>query len=231
MLAVAAAAIAAGAIVAAVTGGGSHHGARSASVHANGQSARLSTPGELALAADYLDITRTQLQKELQSGRTLAQIADATSGKSASGLVDAIASARAVPLSATARAQGLSQAREQRRLARLRRRIKSQVNRSDRRTSRSQTRPPVDLAAAYLGVSAQALRGELASGRSLARIAAATPGKSAGALIDALVSARTAAIKAAAASGKIAQATATALLSTVRQDITGEVDRTRSPTS
>jgi hypothetical protein len=226
MLAVAAAAIAAGAIVAAVTSGASHHGARSA--HATGHAGRVGTPGELALAANYLGMTRTQLQKELQSGRTLAQIANATSGKSAAGLVDAIASTRAARLSAIASAQKLPRAKENRMLARLRRRIKAQVNRTDRTAGRLATNA-VDLAAAYLGVSAQALRGELASGRSLAQIAAGTPGKSEAALIDALVSARTAAIKAAATSGKIAQATETTLLATARQAITGEVDRARSP--
>jgi hypothetical protein len=230
MLAVAVAAIAAAAIVAAVTSGAGHHSVRSASAHATGQPGRLSTPGDLALAADYLGMTRTQLQKQLQSGQTLAQIANATRGKSAAGLIDAIASTRSGRLSAIASVQKLPPTTQKRMLARLRRRIEAQVNRTDRTTGRLPTNAAVDLAAAYLGVGAQALRGELASGRSLAQIAAATPGKSAAALIDALVSARTAAIKAAAASGKIAQATETALLATARQAITREVDRVRSPT-
>jgi hypothetical protein len=229
MLAVAVAAIAAAAIVAAVTSGAGHHGARSAGAHATGQPGRASTPGDLALAADYLGMTRTQLQKQLQSGRTLAQIANATSGKSAAGLVDAIAGTRAARLSAIASVQKLPPAKEKRMLARLRRRIEARVSRTDRTAGRLPTHAAVDLAAAYLGVGAQALRGELASGRSLAQIAAATPGKSAAALIDALVSARTAAIKAAVTSGKIAQATATTLLGTARQVITREVDRMPSP--
>jgi hypothetical protein len=226
MLAVAAAAIAAGAIVAAVTSGGGHHGARSASAHAAGRSGRPSATGELALAADYLGMTRTQLQKELQSGRTLAQIAKATSGKSAAGLVDALVRARAARLSAAVGAQKLSRATEQRRLASLRRRIEARVKRSDR----SGTRSYAELAAAYLGVRAQALRGELAAGRSLAQIAAATPGRSAAGLIDALARARIAALKAALASGEITQATETTLRASVRRLVTAQVERTQSPT-
>ena len=47
----------------------------------------------LATAAGYLGLTPQQLITQLQTGKTLAQIADATSGKSASGLIDALAAA------------------------------------------------------------------------------------------------------------------------------------------
>ena len=48
-------------------------------------------PGDdLAAAATYLGISQSTLQSDLQSGKTLAQIADATSGKSASGLIAAL---------------------------------------------------------------------------------------------------------------------------------------------
>ena len=40
---------------------------------------------DLADAATYLGITETALETALQSGKTLAQVADATSGKSAAG--------------------------------------------------------------------------------------------------------------------------------------------------
>ena len=51
-------------------------------------------PGpELAAAATYLGISGDTLRSDLQSGKTLAQIADATSGKSASGLIDALVAA------------------------------------------------------------------------------------------------------------------------------------------
>lgn len=46
--------------------------------------------GELNTAATYLGISTTDLQTKLQSGQTLAQIANATAGKSVGGLIQAI---------------------------------------------------------------------------------------------------------------------------------------------
>jgi hypothetical protein len=45
---------------------------------------------DLAAAAAYLGITQDALVTQLQSGKTLAQIANATSGKSAAGLIAAL---------------------------------------------------------------------------------------------------------------------------------------------
>jgi hypothetical protein len=62
--------------------------------------------GRLATTvADYLAITPAQLRTELRSGKTLAQLADATPGKSSSGLVDAIVAVRKQRI-AKARAAG-----------------------------------------------------------------------------------------------------------------------------
>lgn len=49
--------------------------------------------GELSAAASYLGIGTSTLFQDLRNGKTLAQIADATSGKSASGLIDALVQA------------------------------------------------------------------------------------------------------------------------------------------
>jgi hypothetical protein len=46
--------------------------------------------GSPAAAATYLGISRSALQTQLQAGKTLAQIANATSGKSAAGLIAAL---------------------------------------------------------------------------------------------------------------------------------------------
>jgi len=46
--------------------------------------------GGLDAAATYLGVTADALRTQLASGKTLAQIANATSGKSASGLIDAL---------------------------------------------------------------------------------------------------------------------------------------------
>jgi hypothetical protein len=59
---------------------------------------------DLATAATYLGISPAQLSSELSPAKTLAQIADATPGKSAAGLTEALIAARKARLaSATAR--------------------------------------------------------------------------------------------------------------------------------
>ncbi len=50
--------------------------------------------GSFPAAATYLGISQTQLFADLRSGKTLAQIASSTSGKSASGLIDAMVAAQ-----------------------------------------------------------------------------------------------------------------------------------------
>ncbi|MGZ4351942.1 MAG: hypothetical protein ACXVZ4_00230 [Gaiellaceae bacterium] len=47
----------------------------------------------LATAATYLGVTEAQLQTQLQAGKSLADVAKATSGKSVSGLEDALVAA------------------------------------------------------------------------------------------------------------------------------------------
>jgi hypothetical protein len=221
MLAVAAAAVVAGAIVAGVSAsGGSHHHTRSALTRGAGPG--VPRPSELAAAASYLGITTTQLRKELQSGRTLAQIADATSGRSAAGLIDALVSPKAARLRAAVNANGPSAARDAKKLTRLRRRVTAKVD-------GAVGYPGLSASARYLGVSAAQLLSELHAGRSLAQIANATAGRSAAGLIGARVSAREAQLRAAVASGSITRKTEHALLSGLRARVAGEVDRTPSP--
>ena len=205
MLAIALAAVAAGAIIA-ITGGG-HGSASSVRARANGASAAAAS--EIVLAASYLGVTPTQLRKQMQSGRTLAQVANATGGKSAAGLLSALVSAKAGRLRTTAAAKKLTPKQEQTRLASLRTRIHAQINRL--RADRVPGYIGLAATARYLGVSASQLRAQLLSGRSLAQIAAATPGKSASGLIDARVSAREVTLKAALASGEITRAHASVL--------------------
>ena len=66
-------------------------------------------PG-LAAAATYLGLTQAELQTALQSGKTLAQIANATDGKSAAGLIDALVAAEKTKLAAAVTAGKLTQA-------------------------------------------------------------------------------------------------------------------------
>jgi hypothetical protein len=222
MIAIAAAAIAAGVIVAATSSGGGGHGGRAGARARAAAAARASGRSEKQAAADYLGLTKTQLRKQLRSGRTLAQIADATGGKSATGLIEALVSARAAQLNAEVAAKKLSPGTERSQLARLRRRLTVQLERTPGYSN-------LPVSARYLGISAARLRADLHAGRSLAQVAAATPGRSSAGLIDARVSAREAALAAALASGKLSQAAERALASGLRQRVTSEVERKPTP--
>ncbi len=217
MIVLAAAAVLAAVIVAASSGGGGsrHHSARA---HPDSASAGAS---ELAIAASYLGLPRAQLRKELRSGQSLAQIASTTRGKSTVGLIAALVRARAGQLdgASAAGAKPTSRTPSKSQLASLRRRVKRQVNR---------VRGYIGLAAIgrYLGFSTARLHAELESGHSLAQIASAIPGKSPAGLIAARVSAREAVVKAALTSGRISQSTEKTLLSSLRQRVEAEVDRT-----
>ena len=98
----------------AATGGGKgpHHG-----------------PGDdLAAAASYLGITSAQLVSDLQSGQTPAQVANATSGKSAAGLVAALVTHETAELDAAVTAGKLTSAQEQTLLANLQQRFTDFAN-------------------------------------------------------------------------------------------------------
>jgi hypothetical protein len=140
MLALAVSALAAGAVLATAAAGdrapGPARTAHSAHVHARrahakGRRHRAGThDGVLELSARYLGVGRSQLHKQLRSGRTLAQIADATSGKSAAGLIDVLVAARSARLSAAASVGALSQQKARTRLANLRSRVTREVYRA-----------------------------------------------------------------------------------------------------
>jgi hypothetical protein len=151
-------------------------------------------PGDdLVAAASYLGTTTDNLVTQLQSGKTLAQIADATSGKSASGLVAALVANEKTEIASAVSAGKLTQAQADQLTASLQQRFTDLVD---------GTFPPhgpggpdhmrLDLlatAATYLGTTESALLSQLQSGKSLAQIANAASGKSASGLVDALVAA------------------------------------------
>jgi hypothetical protein len=218
LLALAAAAVLAGVLVAVLSGGGGHaHDANSAASHPGGRSI-LPGHSQTAVAADYLGLSTEQLRHELRSGLTLAQIAHATPGRSASGLLDALVEARAARLGRAKGTSKLSAGARRARLARLRKRLQKRLERIP---------GYVGLAASarYLGITAAQVGSQLESGRSLAQIANATPGKSAHGLIDARVSDSEAALAKTLAAGRITNSTDEALRSTLRARITREVTR------
>ncbi len=83
---------------------------------------------DLTAAASYLGVSKTALQTRLKTGKTLAQIASATSGKSTAGLIAVLASAETIRLEAQVKAGKLTQAQETRMVAGLKQRVTGMVN-------------------------------------------------------------------------------------------------------
>lgn len=114
---VAAAAVAillAGGAFAAVSATGQSNPRKPANAHRAAHRAR-ARARDLVTAASYLGLSTAALSSELQSGKTLAQIANASSGKSASGLIEALEAAKRAKLAKAA--------------ARLPKRVSNEVNR------------------------------------------------------------------------------------------------------
>jgi hypothetical protein len=190
--------VVAGAAVAVLIGGASF-AAVSATGQGNGRagkharhSARRLRTHDLAAAASYLGTSPDSLASELRTGKSLAQIATAHgSGKTASGLVEAIVAERKARLQKTA--------------ANLPARVSAEIARRGGPSAglpRSHAGGVSALAlltapghlgasaASYLGISPASLASELRTGKSLAQLAAATPGKSQAELVAALVAAK-----------------------------------------
>ena len=193
-----------------------HHGDRH-----HGDRQRL---GTLATAATYLGLSETQLRSELQGGKSLAQIADATPGKSEAGLIQALEAAGRQRLAATS--------------ARLERVVAAEVNvvggphggragDARRRGHRAGKQGrALAAAASYLDVSTAQLRHDLRSGMTLAQVAA-TNGKSEAGLVEALVTAGKARLAARVGSGELTQKKADEILPQLTSRASAEVKRAR----
>jgi hypothetical protein len=168
---------------------------------------------DIADAAAYLGLTEAQLTTALSGGKTLAQVADATSGKSASGLIDALVAAEKTEIAADVKAGRLTQAQADERLANLRAHETAEVNgtfRGHGPGGRGHGGPHAAFtaAAAYLGLDQSALETQLRSGKTLAQVAEATSGKSKAGLIAAIVAAEKTELAAAVKAGRLTQADA-----------------------
>jgi hypothetical protein len=168
----------------------SHHGHRST----------------LATAAGYLGVSQQQLRSELSSGKSLAQIANATSGRSSAGLIAALETTKKQQLAAAAASLPTSVTRE--------------VDRPHGPRTLGKT---LLTAASYLGIDAKQLRVDEHSGKTLAQIADASSGRSAAGLIAALVATKHAAIAAAVNSGTITKAEGARLDSSLVKRMTARV--------
>jgi hypothetical protein len=206
--------IAAAAVVAGVTAAvvmaaqpGKHHHQRAH--HARRAGARTSTGakrGALAGAAAYLGVSTAQLHSELKGGESLAEIANATSGKSEAGLIAALEANQKAKLAAAS--------------ANLPRRVVAEVTRVHGNGVQATARR-------YLAISAAQFRSDLRSGETLAEIASATSGKSEAGLIEALVTAKKSTLAAEVSSGKITQAQANELLPKLSRREAARVKRVR----
>ena len=186
---------------------------------------------DLAAAAAYLGITQDALVTQLQSGKTLAQIANATSGKSAAGLIDAMVAAEQAEIAAAVKAGQLTQAQADQLTAHLKAHETAEVN----GTFHGHGGPggphgghgPGDAlaaAATYLGISQSALITQLQSGKTLAQVAEATSGKSTTGLVAALVAAEQAELTAAVKAGSLTQAQADQIASGLQARVTALVN-------
>jgi hypothetical protein len=194
-------------------------------------------PGdELDAAATYLGTTTASLLTQLQAGKTLAQVATATSGKSTAGLVAALVAAEKTELAAAVTAGRLTQAQADQITVTLTQRFTDLVN---------GTRPAggprgpggfghgpaggddLAAAAAYLGSTPASLLTQLQGGKTLAQIATATSGKSTAGLVAALVAAEKTEIAGYVTSGKLTQAQADQLLASLTARFTDFVNGVR----
>jgi F0F1-type ATP synthase delta subunit len=190
-------------------------------------------PGDdLAAAATYLGTTTDNLLTQLRSGKTLAQVADATSGKSASGLVAALVAHEQTEIAAAVTAGMLTQAQADQITANLTERFTDLVNGTHPDHGFGPGRPHGpgdDLAAAatYLGTTTDNLVTQLQSGKTLAQVANATNGKSASGLVAALVAHEQTEIAAAVTAGKLTQAQADQITADLTQRFTDLVNGVR----
>jgi hypothetical protein len=191
---------------------------------------------DIAAAAAYLGITQDALVTQLQAGKTLAQVADATSGKSAAGLIDAMVAAEKTEIAAAVKAGQLTQAQADQMTANLKAHETAEVN----GTFRGHGGPggpggphgahhgeALAAAATYLGVSQSTLLTELQSGKTLAQIAEATSGKSTAGLVAALVAAEKTELAAAVKAGDLTQAQADEISSGLQARVTAMVNGQR----
>jgi hypothetical protein len=177
--------------------------------------------GDLAVAARYLGLSDARLRSELRSGRTLAEVANSSRGRSAKGLVGAIVSARSAGLAAAVAAGQLTRADERASLATLPGRVSTRVN----RTGGYGVGGPPDLLAAahYLGTSVERLRAELRAGHALADVANSTSRRSAAGLIATLIAQRRSRLDATVAAGGLSRERARELVASLDKRVRAEV--------
>jgi UDP-N-acetylmuramate-alanine ligase len=173
--------------------------------------------------AQYLEIQRAELAKDVRSGQTLAQIAG-THGKSVSGLEAAMVAAVKTKLDRAVTTGRLTSAREQQVLARVQKVVSRLVNAKLAARPAAKARL-LGVAAKYVGLKPKALMAEL-KGKSLAQVATAH-GKTVAGLKAALLAPFQARLDKAVAAGRISSADAQVRLALVSGRLDALIAKTR----
>ena len=135
---------------------------------------------ELAAAAAYLGVSVTRLRAELRGGKSLAEVARKTPGRTEAGLIAAVTRQRS-PGAGTS--------------------VERQVGAQLRRPG-----PVLSLredAREYLGLTVAQMRARARGGKTLAQLAREIPGKSEAGMIDAIFGARERQLEAAVKAGRL----------------------------
>ena len=216
----------------------SGHAKRASTVKAHvtlaAQRSHVGAGGLFDAATAYLQIDKQTLFQALKSGQSLAQIAVAH-GKTADGLVSAVATAAQIQLDARVAAGKLDAAKEQTLLSKLRTALGTLVTKSfggsgsHGTPSHGATIPtPVTMflqpVLDYLQLDIQTVLNELRSGKSLAQIAVAH-GKTSDGLVASIVATVKTPLDAAVVSGHLTAAQEAALVSKLQTTVAALVNR------
>jgi hypothetical protein len=190
-------------------------------------------------AVAYLGLTAAQVQTDLAAGKTLAQIAAATSGKSTDGLIAALVAAEKTEIAAKVTAGAITQAQADAVIPTLTAHFTAFVNGTGGPGGfgpgghgpggGAGHSDEFDAAASYLGLTAADLLTKVQAGQTLAQIAGATSGKTVAGLVAALVTAEKTELDAAVTAGRITQAQEDAILPTLTATFTAFVNGTGGP--
>jgi urease accessory protein UreF len=184
----------------------------------------------LSAAADYLGLTEAELRMQLESGKSLADVAKAQN-KSVDGLVQALYDAAKKDLDAAVSAGKITASQEQTILSGLKQTITNLVNgtapRLGARGAFGHFGHAIGLgvAADYLGLTEAELQTQLESGKSLADVAKAQ-NKSVDGLVQALYDAAKKKLDAAVSAGKLTASQEQTILRGLKEMITDLVNST-----
>ncbi|MEA2220257.1 MAG: hypothetical protein QOJ35_2883 [Solirubrobacteraceae bacterium] len=189
---------------------------------------------DLDAAVAYLGLTPAQVQTDLAAGKTLAQIAAATTGKSTDGLIGALVAHEKAEITAKVTAGTITQAQADAIIPTLTAHFTAFVNgtgfgRGGHGPGGGGHSDEFDAAATYLGLTAADLLTKVQAGQTLAQITAATSGKTVAGLVAALVAAEKTELDANVKAGRITQAQEDAILPTLTATFTAFVNGTGGP--